>query len=302
MHAKHSADKRESKADFSGVSQVAGSLLPKLPRHTVTSAFSAELFRMLECGIGNSLFTLKTESEKELRYFCLLDRLERKLDLTSLPHKLVEQHYFESRLIPIVSWFTFRALGMSDRWNKTLITRARVRRITEDNGAKHCTLEIKGPKRDFERLDVGIPISGELYTRLIPLTDGSALAKDRYELSGLAKNKYPAQVHIDVIRAVADPDKFTAPGTILLQKAASGRSPASLEPVRFAIIEVEVDDRRAIDALLNGKHDMKFLGQAIALWKCKGKVQNPLSTYALSHAGTVEELGKAVDTLRQLAA
>jgi hypothetical protein len=273
-------------------------ILPELPffeeffEEAVSSAWpissptpvTVRLFEVLSSKLAPSSVLVNNPIERELRYFALLRTIRDKIDLESLPYQTISQSYFPAELVPVLSCFAFRAAGRMTEFEGAGVKRARIRRTENPQGTVRHSLEVKGPKQDFERLDLSIPIEPALYEHLRDYTDGSYLVKKRYQDGGLAGRDKKVTLHIDVMYQIGPGGELERPGKVGTR---SGK-------VGFAIVEAEAEDAEAIQLVLAGRHQLALLKAAVPLWKYRNSKQGPLSSWSLAHRGVDKNLRKAV--------
>lgn len=225
-------------------------------------------------------------SEIELRYFSLQKDLKSVFTSDKSSPEMIVQHYFPNKLVPLVSWFAFRSLGLVSKWNKTPITRARLRSVAGKDGTEYL-LNVKGPKVDFTRLDLVLLIPKRAFESLLPYaTDGSA-TKYRYQVQGKTSRGVSICAHIDVPVAGGDGDRLPEPGLVRTKKG----------NVKFAITEIETQNIKAIAQIIEGDHTFPFLDKAIPLWLEQSSIRDPLRSRRLAKSGFGSDFIDAVKSL-----
>ncbi len=148
---------------------------------------------------------LAPPQEIETRYFAELTSLKNHLDLARIEPRHVIQHYFPGHLVSDL----LRQLELHKHFKDTdKITSARLRRETQGGGSSY-SIEFKSPKTGgrlgkVSRIEIGIPLSSELYDRILRRCSAGMLEKLRYEVQGTVLDEragcsLPLTAQVDVL-------------------------------------------------------------------------------------------------------
>ena len=262
-------------------------ILPFSPMPAPFSKRALKLFNLLDEFLAPRSVPACLGVETELRYFSPLKKLKRELDFKSAQDLQIDQHYFSEEFISLVSWFVFRAMGMTEIWREEEITRCRIRRTIHQSGSVICSLELKGPKKDFQRREIIIPVSEDLFKRLRVFTNGSHVRKQRFEFDGIAGRNSPFHLHVDILKIAG-------------AAASKRRKPSRIDGIEFALMEVEVSDRKTIPLIMNGTHSIPAIQSAIPVWTHSAHIRKPLASWRLAHRGFTKKTERAIKFLSRL--
>ncbi len=246
------------------------------------------LFDLLDAILPASSLTPTGMTECELRFFSLRPHIEEVVALSEAPSHSIQQHYFDERYLPIVSWFVLRALHKIALWSTLPLKRARIRRTVE-HGVEGFCIDIKGPKSQVGRLDVSVAIDKVAFYALVPFCEGGVSSKLRYVLSTPVDNgiKGRLETHVDLLLAAGNSDECIEPGVV----------EAHAKSTPFALIEMELHSLELAPYILEGMSTIPILRHAVPLWREKKLIRQPFSAVRLARQGFSPELKRAVRML-----
>lgn len=188
--------------------------------------------------------------EIELKYLLLQDSLAKAIDLKSLRCDKITQSYFSEPHIKKYLIPSFNDI-LSEPLPVVEYTNGRVRASTGDEETRH-TMTIKGPRQDgIARLEVEEVIPYALYTQLLSFADEGAVVKERHYLPGRVECEDGV-----LLEVTAEMDVMVAAADTLIS---SSPAPA------FAVVEIELANRKGVASLQAGRHSFDFLKTAVPI-------------------------------------
>ncbi|MFM1848570.1 MAG: hypothetical protein RL417_2044 [Pseudomonadota bacterium] len=224
--------------------------------------------------------------ESERRYFIPVARLGEVVDLSELDHKIIRQSYLsrEAGEVGLVFLGLSRYGTVLDQ--ESVVTQLRIRETySRSSGEYSYDLVIKVKNEDHlptEREEISLAIDLATFDRLHSFCDGWTLTKARYGFP-VGSSSLELAIEIDIL--------------LCLER---GRERVASPGAGFAIVDVEVANRRLMASLVGGENEHPLLKRCLDISDDQaelGELRKPLSWRRLGERGLDKKARRAIEAL-----
>jgi len=242
--------------------------------------------------------TLATESER--RYFIPREALESLLPLHTLPATRISQRYVARDVGEVILALTTELDGEAVLPEHAEVKQVRLRESHPESGEARYELVIKARLSgdlSIARRELTVPLGAATFRRLCRQASGGVVIKDRFSVPASLSPDSPLPRSV---RREAASLQLEIDLPIAVQH---GRHAQSLAALDFAMIDLEVTDKRLMGLIASGQVGVALIDRAIDVSADLPEMhalRKPLSWRRLAERGIDKSTRRAVSNLRSL--